>query len=622
MAGLTPVKPDNVTTYNHPRPTNEKVPYAERDAPSPPSADQFNGHDKEILKSGDNTLIKYMGYNGNSLTWAVTFFATVGFSLFGYDQGLMSGIIASRQFNSEFPATKQISPTDVLHGTIQGTVTSVYEVGAFFGAMSAFFIGERLGRRKMMLLGATIMIIGTIIQITAIGAPSRKASHGFAQFITGRIITGVGNGMNTATIPSWVAECSKAHNRGFLVCIEASTVAVGTAIAYWLDFGLSFVDSSVSWRFPTAFQIMFAIILIVGVIYLPESPHWLLAHSEENPAYEQEALRICAALNGVGIADPATVAQKNLIMDGINARRRANVQSSMELLARGKKQHLRRALVGASTQIFQQLGGCNAVIYYSTILFQNQIGLDIQLSLILGGVLSTVYALAALTSFLLVERCGRRPMFLWGTAGQAIGLLITFGCLLPGTKGPAKGAAFGLFFFICSFAPTILPLPWLYPAELNSLSVRTQANAVSTMCNWLFNFLVVQVLPTMTASIGAYTFLFFAVMNIIFFPIMWLFYPETAGRSLPEIDVLFAHAHLSKRRPTLVADEMPPLNDHQVDVLQERYNIHGEATAEAIAADEKMDLSIPPAEATTERTDEDRYMGSGQSTRVPSVHNA
>lgn len=67
---------------------------------------------------------------------------------------------------------------------------------------------------------------------------------------------------------------------------------------------------------------------------------------------------------------------------------------------------------------------------------------------------------------------------------------------------------------------------------------------------------------------------------------------------------------------------MPPLNDHQVDVLQERYNIHGEATAEAMAADEKMDLSIPPAEATTERTDEDRYMGSGQSTRVPSVHNA
>ncbi len=218
--------------------------------------------------------------------------------------------------------------------------------------------------------------------------------------------------------------------------------------AYWLDYGLSYVDTSVSWRFPTAFQIVFAVILIVGVAYLPESPHWLLAHSEQHPEYEEQALRICAALNGVGIADPATLAQKNLILDGIHARRRAKVQSSMELLSRGKKQHLRRALIGSSTQIFQQLGGCNAVIYYSTILFENQIGLDTQLSLVLGGVLSTVYALAALTSFLLVERCGRRPMFLWGTVGQAVGLFITFGCLLPGTKGPAKGAAFGLFFFM------------------------------------------------------------------------------------------------------------------------------------------------------------------------------
>ncbi len=275
-----------------------------------------------------------------------------------------------------------------------------------------------------------------------------------AQFIVGRTITGVGNGMNTATIPSWVAECSKAHNRGFLVCIEASTVAVGTMIAYWLDYGLSYVNNSASWRFPTAFQIVFAIVLIVGVIFLPESPHWLLAHAEENADYEARALRICAALNGVGVSDPATIAQKDLILDGINARRRVKAHSSREILARGRKQHLRRALVGASTQVFQQLGGCNAVIYYSTILFENSIGLDTSLSLILGGVLSTIYAMAALTSFMLVERCGRRPMFLWGTVGQAVGLLITFACLMPGYINPgsgrqaAKGGAFGLYFFM------------------------------------------------------------------------------------------------------------------------------------------------------------------------------
>jgi hypothetical protein len=94
-----------------------------------------------------------------------------------------------------------------------------------------------------------------------------------------------------------------------------------------------------------------------------------------------------------------------------------------------------------------------------------------------------------------------------------------------------------------------------------------------------------------------------------------IFYPETKGRSLPEIDVVFAHAHLSKRRPTLVADELPPLNDHQVDVMQERYNIHGETTAETLAADANMDLSIPPPQPQSPSV---APGGSGNSTRVPS----
>jgi MFS family permease len=115
--------------------------------------------------------------------------------------------------------------------------------------------------------------------------------------------------------------------------------------------------------------------------------------------------------------------------------------------------------------------------------------------------LAIVYALFALLSFVIVERVGRRPLFLIGTAGQAVAMFITWACLLAGGKQAAKGAAFGLYFFIAFFGATLLPLPWLYPAELNAQAVRTQANAVSTMANWLFNFLVVQVLPTMSESI-------------------------------------------------------------------------------------------------------------------------
>lgn len=111
--------------------------------------------------------------------------------------------------------------------------------------MFAFFIGEKLGRRKMSQLGGIVMIIGTIITVTAFGPGEPRGNvGGFVQFIIGRVVTGLGNGANTATLPSWVAECAKPHNRGFLICVEASTVAVGTVIAYWIDFGLSFVDVS------------------------------------------------------------------------------------------------------------------------------------------------------------------------------------------------------------------------------------------------------------------------------------------------------------------------------------------------------------------------------------------
>ena len=364
--------------------------------------------------------------------------------------------------------------------------------------MGAFFIAERLGRRRMMWLGSLIMCLGTVIQVTAI-----PGKNGFLQFMIGRIITGLGNGANTATIPSWVAECSKAHNRGLLTCVEASMVAVGTCIAYWIDFGLSYVPNSVSWRFrelpfyfhlslcparahstsrlsAIALQVVFAALLSLGVWLLPESPRWLFVHGHYDAASQ-----VVADLNDQELDDEDTQRQIRIIVEGINASAGAAAGVTYkELFVGGKKQHFRRMAVGASSQIFQQLGGCNAVIYYATVLFEQNMGFEKRMALILGGVLSTVYAASALTSFLYVERAGRRKMFLIGSAGQMTAMFIIFGCILANTSSSLNGAAFGLFLYIVFFATTWLPLPWLYPAELNPLRIRTKANAVSTMSNW------------------------------------------------------------------------------------------------------------------------------------------
>lgn len=135
------------------------------------------------------------------------------------------------------------------------------------------------------------------------------------------------------------------------------------------------------------------------------------------------------------------------------------------------------------------------MIYYCPILFETSLGDSHQFSLLLGGVNTIVYALFATTSWFVIERVGRRKLFLIGTVGQCLSMVIVFSCLIPGTPGPAKGAAVGLFLYIAFFGATWLPLPWLYPAEINPIKTRAKANAVSTCSNWLFNFLIVMITP-------------------------------------------------------------------------------------------------------------------------------
>ncbi|KAI0805584.1 general substrate transporter [Xylaria sp. FL0064] len=504
----------------------------------------------------------YWGQSGSKLQTLVTIVATIDFLLFGYDQGVMSGIISSDPFTAAFPEVKDDS-------TWQGFVVSIYAVGCFFGALFILMTGDKLGRRKAIFLGATVMIVGVIIQITTV-PPNSGAT---AQFIIGRFITGMGNGINTSTIPIWQAECSHSHNRGKLICIEGGNVAIGTLIAYWLDYGASYGPAEFSWRFPIAFQITFALSVLCLMTNLPESPRWLLTHDRVD-----EAAIILAALNGERRSDPALNAQ----LANLRAAARSAGQMSgnktkfRDLFTGGPTQHLRRMLLGFSSQMMQQLSGCNAVIYYFPILFQTAIGTSQNLALLLGGVNQIIYALFAVTSWYFVERVGRRKLFLIGTVGQCLSMVLTFGALIPGTASAAKGAAVGLFTYIAFFGATWLPLPWLYPAEINPLKTRAKATASSTVSNWLWNFFVVLITPVLVSNTGTHgwgTYLFFAALNAIFFPIIYFLYPETSGRSLEEIDVIFAKGYAENISYVKAAEELPFLHEDEIVTKAREYGV-------------------------------------------------
>ncbi|KAK3989948.1 hypothetical protein QBC44DRAFT_76824 [Cladorrhinum sp. PSN332] len=538
----------------------------------------------------------FMGLSGRPLSTTLSAVATTGFLLFGYDQGVMSGIITAPAFNDMFTATKDNS-------TMQGLVTAIYEIGCLLGAMSILWVGDMLGRRRSIIIGATIMLIGVIIQVTAM-----HTATPLAQLITGRVIMGVGNGINTSTIPTYQAECSKTSNRGLLICIEGATIAFGTMIAYWIDYGASYGPPDLVWRFPIAFQVIFAVLIIIPMYFLPESPRWLLSHGRQ-----AEADKVISAIRGYENGSRETLLERNAIVDSLRASGGYGQKSTpfKALFTGGKTQHFRRMMLGSSAQFMQQVGGCNAVIYYFPVLFHETIGESKNMSLLLGGINMIVYSIFSTASWFFIERVGRRRLFLIGTVGQCLSMIITFSCLINGDQMTARGAAVGLFTYIAFFGATWLPLPWLYPAEVNPVRTRGKANAVSTCSNWLFNFLIVMVTPIMITNIGWGTYLFFAVANACFIPVIYFLYPETARRSLEEIDIIFAKGYAEQISYVKAAKDLPHLKPEEIEEYARQYGLVGEGVGLDGSGDDELGLGAT-------RTDEEKRMDSDTNDTTPS----
>ncbi|PGH16570.1 hypothetical protein AJ79_01676 [Helicocarpus griseus UAMH5409] len=522
------------------------------------------------------------GRTGRVLQICITLTAVMGFSLFGYNQGMMSGLIAGEEFvktfeTLELPADADHSTTNYIN-VLRGAVTACYEIGCFFGALFSMFFGEKIGRTRVIFTGANVLIIGAIISTACF--PEKWP---LGQFVIGRVISGLGNGMNTATIPVWQSECAGSHNRGFLVCFEGAVIAVGTFVAYWVVFGLSFVQSPVQWQFPVALQVLFALIVATGALLFPDSPQWFVMRG-----HDQEAIHVLSKLKNLSPDSDEVLSAFNFIKADVESSKASNTNWKT-IFTFGKTQEFQRCLVGCSGQFFQQFTGCNAAIYYSTLLFEENLGLEKRLALIMGGVFASVYALMTIPSFFMIERVGRRNLYLIGFLGQGLSFVITFACLIKETTENSKGAIVGIFLFISFFAFTLLPLPWIYPPEINPLRTRTAGAAASTCTNWICNFAVVMFTPVFAATSSWGVYLFFALINLLAVPFAFFFYVETAGRKLEEIDIIYAKAHVEGKWAFHVANTLPKLDLDQI--AQEARALGLDATLETSGA-EKTELAL------------------------------
>lgn len=400
-----------------------------------------------------------------------TLVASLGGFLFGFDMAVVSGVLplVQKQFD--------------LSSLQEGWFVSSALVGCITGVIFASDLSDRLGRKMTLFLSAFFFLVA------AIGCTFLPD---FSLLIIARIIGGVAVGITSSVVPLYLSEIAPDSKRGRMVTFYQLAITIGIFSAYLSNSLLLKITTSDidSWRIMFGVGILPAVLFLLGLTLIPESPRWLLQKKPSEKA------------KGYG-----------------------------ELFAPA----LRRALlIGILLPLFSQFSGINAIIYYGpTILLKAGITLSNSLlSQLFFGAANVLFTLIAIWK---VDSLGRRPLYLWGTAGATISLLLTGICFYT-------GATEGIWLLLCVlaflafFAFSIGPLKFVIAAEIFPDNIRAKALSLSIMVMWVADAIVGQLTPMLLHSLGiAQTFWFFALFCLLAFIAVYKLLPETKGKSLEQI---------------------------------------------------------------------------------------
>ncbi|KIX08835.1 uncharacterized protein Z518_03492 [Rhinocladiella mackenziei CBS 650.93] len=464
-----------------------------------------------------------MALEGRKLYRDALVAGSLGFITFGWDAGVLGGVLQTPEFQAAIG-----NPTDTYQISM---VTSTFLLASWLGCMVITFLGSRLGRKTWILVGNFVEMIGTIIC---------ASSYSYGQMISGRVFIGIGNGFLTSMIPVYVAEmATQKELRGRGVNGMIAAASLGTALAYWVDFGMVFLkDNSVIWRFPVALQALFAILTIVAFGKLPETPRYFYMKGQDT-----KADAILEQVYGAPLDQPQVQHARAEILAALELERAEQAALKITDFFRdtSSMQSARRIRTGVILVGIAYLMGINVIFYYTTTIFQIYIGLEPLTASGLAGASTTLLAITNYMGVYWLEKFGRRTWLLAGASLQTVFMAIFTGLLSsPGPKTGAAAAAM-LFAWIAVFGPTWGPVTYVYASEINPLRYRHIGFALSVCAQWLMSFVTVFAGPIAIAdpNVGWKTWIWFLVFNFIAIPFVYFSCPETRGYTMEEIDLIF-----------------------------------------------------------------------------------
>lgn len=327
--------------------------------------------------------------------------------LSGWDTGIMAGFVNMNDFKERFGSYNSKKDIYYLSNVRTGLLVAIFSAGCALGGLTLPKLGDLVGRRYGIMLVMIVYVVGAIIQITA----DRKWYH----YFIGKIIYGWGVGGMSVLSPMLISEISPKHLRGTLVSCFQLMVTFGIFLGYCAVYGTRQYSDSAQWRIPVGLSFLWAIIIVTGMFFVPESPRYLV---EANKV--EEAKRSIARAFKLSVDDPEVQEETDLIVAGVEAQREQGEASWGELFS-VKTKVLQRLITGILMQSFLQLTGENYFFYYGTTIFDS-IGLtdSFQTSIVLG----TVNLASSFISMYTVDALGRRKCLLWGAAGMAICMVI------------------------------------------------------------------------------------------------------------------------------------------------------------------------------------------------------